>query len=101
MGVDGGHGTTLSFFSSSLFSIVSWPIFSNDSTTMGVCRGVGVFVDGVVAIILCNALFLRDLLLQVGDALATARCFSGEPNVHIPHVNLCMYKKKQAGCVYV
>lgn len=85
-GVDGGDGTALSFFSSSLFS---WKISSNDSDAVGVSRCTGVFV-GVVDDPLCTALLLRDLLLQAGVALATARCFSGGPKSHTKQVNLCM-----------
>lgn len=68
---------------------------------MGVCRGMGVFVGGVSAIILCTALLLRDFFLQVGDALATVRCFSGGPKIHITQLNLCMYRKNKMPSVVV
>lgn len=89
MGATGGDGTAFSFFS---FSLFPRQIFSNDSATTRVCRGVGVTAGGVNAVILCAALLLRDLLLQVGDVLATARCFSGGPKFHTTQLSLRMHE---------
>lgn len=65
------------------------------------CRGVGVTAGGVNAVILCAALLLRDLLLQVGDALATARCLSGGPKFHTTQLNLRMHETNKGPPVSV